>query len=293
MINLNNYETWFLLYADNELSAIERNHVIQFIQMHPVLKDELDMLNDLKMVPDEAVMFHEKGLLKEDQYTDLETSICFEPDLQIVYPHKHELYRKETPGLFLWSRPFQVAAVLLIGLFWFINRPVNEIKPLATGTSGESIKKPDIADEKSNTVSDIVMVKHLPIKSSKQKDAFVPSVQISSKDEMVSVVKDNATVEEHAIAHEIIPTTPSSNFSEEAVKAASARTSEETVAIALNTEQPVLQSFEEPAKGKKSPLRGLLRKITRTVLNENEGNDGRNYVHVASFSIPVSKTNNK
>ncbi len=293
MINLNNYETWFMLYADNELSVEERNHVIQFILLHPLLQDELDMMQEMKLLPDRSIEYQEKNLLKENFQLELESSICFEPDMQVVYPNKHELYRKETPGFFLWSRPFQVAAVLLIGLFWFINRPANEIKPLAASNSGESIKKPAVSDEKSSTVSDIVMVKHHPVKTSKQQVAFVTSPQVFSKDQMVSGVEDHVGVEKEAVAQEIISTKPVSNFTEEAVKSAAARISEESVSTAMITEQPIFQTYEEPEKSKKTPLRGLLRKITRTVLNENEENNGRNYVHVASFSIPVSKTNNK
>ena len=43
-INRYNYETYFLLYADNELSAIEKNSVDEFVLSNPDLGEELGML---------------------------------------------------------------------------------------------------------------------------------------------------------------------------------------------------------------------------------------------------------
>ena len=51
MIDLTNYETWFLLYADNELSAEERGTVLSFVQQHPFLQQELDEILKLRFSP--------------------------------------------------------------------------------------------------------------------------------------------------------------------------------------------------------------------------------------------------
>lgn len=289
MINLNNYETWFLLYADNELSAEEQRHVLQFIQKYPELAEEFDALNDMKLLPDESVEYSGKESLKEDQLIETDTGIYFEPDMEIVYPNKQELYRKESAAIIWWLRPLQAAAVLLIGVFWFVNRPADEVKPLADGASHVSVKKDINVDEKSTPVENSTVINVSKSTYTKQHNTAVHAVKVISDPETNVSIPLNKIVEEQAVAQEIIITKPVSNFTEEAVKAAAVRTSVQSEASVTIAEPSLLQAYEEPSKSKKSPLRGLLRKITRTVLNENEENDGRNYVHVASFSIPVSK----
>jgi hypothetical protein len=51
MLDLTNYETWFLLYADNELSAEEKNAVLSFVKQHPFLQLEFDEMLKLRFSP--------------------------------------------------------------------------------------------------------------------------------------------------------------------------------------------------------------------------------------------------
>jgi len=53
MIDITNYETWFLLYADNELSAEEKATVLSFVQQHPTLQQEFDGIMQLRFSPAE------------------------------------------------------------------------------------------------------------------------------------------------------------------------------------------------------------------------------------------------
>ncbi|MBC7875356.1 MAG: hypothetical protein H7Y01_15250 [Ferruginibacter sp.] len=60
MITRHNYEEYFILYMDNELSSDHRRLVEAFVQLHPDLKEELDLLLQYKLVPDTAIVFNNK-----------------------------------------------------------------------------------------------------------------------------------------------------------------------------------------------------------------------------------------
>ena len=65
-INRNNYEQYFLLWVDGELSPEEMIAVERFIEEHPDLAEELSLLQDTKLVPEEQVVFKGKEqLLKQ------------------------------------------------------------------------------------------------------------------------------------------------------------------------------------------------------------------------------------
>lgn len=59
-IDRNNYEEYFILYMDNELSLPERRMVEAFLHQHPDLKEELDLLLQYKLVPDSEIIFDRK-----------------------------------------------------------------------------------------------------------------------------------------------------------------------------------------------------------------------------------------
>lgn len=62
-INRNNYETFFLLYTDNELSATDRELVEQFAAENPDLQKELEQFEQYKLIPDDGLVFTDKTTL--------------------------------------------------------------------------------------------------------------------------------------------------------------------------------------------------------------------------------------
>lgn len=134
-IDRHNYEEFFVLYLDNELTAEDRRRVEDFAAANPDLKEELDLLLQSKLVPDTAIVFNSKQeLLKQEEpigshnytewlllYADDELSPAhkasleqwlaqnpaavlelellqkarLQPDETIVFTDKHLLYRRE------------------------------------------------------------------------------------------------------------------------------------------------------------------------------------------------------
>jgi len=71
-INLHNYETFFLLYVDNELSASERKAVEEFVDKHEEVREEFLQIKD-SVLPIEDISFPVKKELYKAQV--IETAI--------------------------------------------------------------------------------------------------------------------------------------------------------------------------------------------------------------------------
>ncbi|MEO5562591.1 MAG: hypothetical protein ABIR18_04130 [Chitinophagaceae bacterium] len=63
IINRHNYEEFFILYLDNELSREDRSRVELFAQQHPDLQEELVMLQQSRLEVDTTIVFEGKESL--------------------------------------------------------------------------------------------------------------------------------------------------------------------------------------------------------------------------------------
>lgn len=151
-INRNNYEEYFILYMDNELNSEERRSVETFVQLHPDLQEELELLMQTKLVPDENIVFtHKEDLtfsssitllnyeewlvayidneLTPGQKINVEAFLTANPSIQqeffllqqtklpleiIEFPYKDSLYRKEEKVRRIAWKRIAAAAVLLL-----------------------------------------------------------------------------------------------------------------------------------------------------------------------------------
>lgn len=158
-ITRSNYEDFFLLYVDGELTPQECDAVEAFAAAHPDLQEELDILlttrldaepvvfgdtsalmaDSMKMASiDESLLLYIDNELKGEEKAGMEWELSRNPDLQlqhrllqqtkldpaetVVYPHKEELYRRtEKPvrHLFGWRAAAAVVILLGWGTFWY------------------------------------------------------------------------------------------------------------------------------------------------------------------------------
>jgi hypothetical protein len=79
-INRDNYETFFLMYVDNELSAAERTEVEEFLEQHPDLRPELDALAAVVLEPEPVTMNNRDMLLRSSFQEDLQERLLMHLD---------------------------------------------------------------------------------------------------------------------------------------------------------------------------------------------------------------------
>ncbi len=90
-INRHNYEEFFLLYVDNELSASERNAVELFVEQNPDLGKELQQLQQ-SIVPGDKISFEDKkSLLKEEDMAALQEKLLLFADEELPYTERIQI----------------------------------------------------------------------------------------------------------------------------------------------------------------------------------------------------------
>ena len=85
IITRHNYEEYFLLYVDNELSVQERRMVEAFVRENADLEEELNMIKQSVLRPDKSVVFQNKGQL-------MKKSSGMEPINELNYTEYFVLY---------------------------------------------------------------------------------------------------------------------------------------------------------------------------------------------------------
>lgn len=66
-IDRHNYEEYFLLFIDNELTVDQKKQVELFVKENPDLEEELVMLQQSRLIPDKSIVFNEKQLLIKEE----------------------------------------------------------------------------------------------------------------------------------------------------------------------------------------------------------------------------------
>ena len=175
-VNRHNYEEFFLLYVDNELSATDRNMVESFVEQNPDLGKELQLLQQTVITDDEIIFADKQRLMKEDSlaalqeklllFADGELSITEKqavlsllatdnaaatewkilqktklPDEAIVFEDKRSLYRTEG-GRIIGIKWWRVAAAaVLLGFGLWIGISIYKNNGKSGTTKNESIAR--------------------------------------------------------------------------------------------------------------------------------------------------------
>lgn len=192
MIHRGNYEEFFILYMDNELSEEQVKMVDEFVAAHPDLKAELEMLISTKL-PLEEFSFDKTGLLAENMklssvdedlllYIDnelpagekkkVELELASNEDYQlqhqvllqtkldpsetIAYPNKKELYRREerVVSIKIWMRVAAAVIVIAVGgiLYFQNSSPSSSTTSPITAGPSKNIQKNEVKNDQPSQV---------------------------------------------------------------------------------------------------------------------------------------------
>ncbi|MBC7651942.1 MAG: hypothetical protein H7101_09340 [Deinococcales bacterium] len=96
MINSDNYEAFFLMYVDNELSITDKEMVEAFAQQNPDLQEELVVLQQAVLLTEEDIVFTNKNLLfkhigNEITTANYEEKFLLYIDNELPVKHKAEV----------------------------------------------------------------------------------------------------------------------------------------------------------------------------------------------------------
>ena len=196
LINRNNYEDFFLQYADGELRADERKAVEDFITENEDLRIEMDLIKATVLPREEIVFADKRFLYKEINFdkalqeqlllklddelaaneiesvnvliaTSAEVKRAFDSLLgtkldvneTIVFEHKHLLYKKERDNVVVFRFARWAAAAILIGVALFFGEKIfnNSSIPEIAIVPKEGSKKATVLAK--NVVDDAIVAR--------------------------------------------------------------------------------------------------------------------------------------
>ena len=289
MINRHNYETWFLMYVDNELNASEKLLVENFLAAYPEFQSSFDLLQQIKFLPDEKINYEEKDILYSDQ---VEVALYkFQPDESVVYPLKEELYKNNITKNIRWGIPVSIAATVLV-LIALFSVMFDKDEDVHIKTYSEKINS-SLPVQKAMDISKVVERKQLNTHKNNSSQGNTKSDPVQLEDQSIATVEKILQTEPvQSSAEEVTSfaeTIQQSNISDEARKAAKERSvtvsnsSEETISINTAMLIESVQKNEQPSK-----FRGLIRKIGRRIFKDIEEEQQVNYIRFSNFALPVS-----
>lgn len=306
LVTLENYETFFLLYTDNELPEEQRAVVESFVANNPEKKQEWIVLQHAKLQSDDSIKF---------------------PDKQSLYRKEEKPVRIIPPG---WARIAAAAAVIITGgLIWMNVGNKHRMTRIApqqvaiTSPDNTSLQKgsqavvvPNVqkltgAEEK-NTELNSSLTNQINQKGQKY-NASVATITQEQVSEINPVTDSKTLPQEQPVTNiqtpaqsqikvQAIPE-PALAFQED-VKNAPDRLSlpvkpvlldaaafsgdrDKRIAEKQETEDSHYLSINNDNKKTKGKLRGLFRRVTRMIdqATSTDPEDEKSIIRIASFEI--------
>ena len=105
MITRHNYEEFFILYMDNELSSEDRRMVEAFVNLHPDLKEELDLLLQYKLEPDTTITYSGKEELLRVEHDQAPSFENYQEWLSLYIDNELSIEQKKNIELLIAGHP--------------------------------------------------------------------------------------------------------------------------------------------------------------------------------------------
>lgn len=190
LITRDNYEAYFLMYIDEELTPAEKEAVEAFVVLHPDLGEELQLLSGTKLTPevstfdksalfaqsmkenlfDESLLLYIDNELPAAQKEKLEQQLQKDKDLAqqhqvllqtkldatetVVYPYKEELYQRTGKRILpYWLRIAAAVAIVAGAGTWAWLGNNNADTDTNINPTVATIKKAEPANNDTNTIT--------------------------------------------------------------------------------------------------------------------------------------------
>jgi hypothetical protein len=252
-INTTNYEEYFLLYIDNELSADQKTAVNLFIEENPIYKKEWTQLQQTILIP-EPIEFEDKVLLYRLDVMEASLPTSF----------KQSLYREETKVIkgFFGTKAitirYAIAAIflLLVGykIIPTISGVQNTHQELVTNSiNGSNKNVVSIINNPPNTInnakiSTISNLNTVPSIGSSKSLNNIQKTIIQTTEPDYSLIMNNQTGITNTYvtssAQDIVPSSIAMNTSNEVIKNISPEPAEKNVNSEGNMATESIASFE-------------------------------------------------
>lgn len=202
-IHLGNYEEFFILYLDNELSEDQMKMVDEFLATHPDLKAEFEILMSTKL-PLEEFSFDKNDLLAEnmklssideelllyiddelspDKKKTVELEIVSNKDYQlqhqlllqtkldpaekIAYPNKKELYRRTERVISIkaWMRVAAAVVIIAIGGVVYFKNPPSVVPTIPSANINSNTAVTDTPTQNQEKQNDAANTVAVPVEA--------------------------------------------------------------------------------------------------------------------------------